>query len=192
MQGQRAAGARKRSAMFWITSDCPPRVSISMWQLAGFGYNCLRTTKHGLPQFNNGGIRVPMDTEWRRAHSICSYWHIERRPMGTQRWLLFSVWTLPGTHQRVFPCGHCPYGGGLTLSPIHVPAGTRASGIEFEHAVFIVRLPRAWGCSHPVQLKISDFTGNFRSIWGFGPRKSENFENEREKAFGGCKQSVYV
>ena len=46
--------------------------------------------------------------------------------------------------------------GGLTLSHIHVPAGTRAYGIEFEHSVFTVRLPRAWGCPHPVQLKISD------------------------------------
>ena len=180
MQGQRAAGARKRSAMFWITSDCPPRVSISMWQLAGFGYNCLRTTKHGLPQFNNGGIRVPMDTEWRRAHSICSYWHIERRPMGTQRWLLFSVWTLPGTHQRVFPYGHCPYGGGLTLSPIHVPAGTRASGIEFDNAVFTVRLP-AWGRSHPVQFNFFRFPGskspNGRKF--FGPPEKNEFGRKK-------------
>ena len=52
------------------------------------------------------------------------------------------------------------HAGGLTLHPFYVLAGTRASGIEFEHAVFAARLLRAWGRPHLVQFSNIRFPGS--------------------------------
>ena len=71
--------------------------------------------------------------------------------------------------------------GGLTLSHIPVPAGTRASGIECDHAVFTVRLPRAWGRSHPVQFNFFRFPGS-KAPNGqkfFGPPEKNEFGRKK-------------
>ena len=71
--------------------------------------------------------------------------------------------------------------GGLTLSHIPVPAGTRASGIEFDHAVFTVRLSRAWGRSHPVQFNSFPISGVE------GPKWAEIFRSTGKKTYLGGK-----